>query len=95
MKDIFLGLLTMVLSITSLLGLIHDANYYGLTAEVIELNYADDVVTVCDANGFTWEFTGCEDYFKGDLVSMVMNDKGTDFIDDDKIVSVRYSGFER
>lgn len=93
MKDLLISLIISVLSITSMLGIIHDTNYYGLTAEVVELNYIEDTVTVRDANGFLWDFYGCEDYDTGDLVSMVMNDKGTDFIDDDKVVNVRYSGF--
>lgn len=92
-KDLLVGFVILVLSFTSMIGIIHDTNYYGLTAEIIELDYESDTVTVMDANGFTWDFKGCEDYFKGDLVSLVMDDRGTDFIYDDKIVNDRYSGY--
>lgn len=93
MRDILTGLIIAILSFTTLIPFVNKANYYGLAAEVVELNYITDEVTVRDANGFTWVYSGCEDYDTGDIVTMVMNDKGTDFIEDDKIVNVRYSGF--
>ncbi len=68
-------------------------NYYAMTAVVADLNYEKDTVTVVNANGFTWSFSGTEDWELGDVASLVMNDNGTEIIFDDEIVSVRYSGY--
>lgn len=68
---------------------------YPATAEVVELDRAADLVTVETASGIAYGFYGCEDYFPGDLVSMIMDDNGTpETILDDKIIDCRYSGYQ-
>ena len=69
------------------------ANAYALTAQVIEIDYANDIVTVEDFNGNTWQFSGTEDWELLDCVSLVMNDHGTDTIVDDIIVDIKYDGW--
>ena len=64
---------------------------YPSTAIVVSVDRENDVVTCVDGNGEKWEFTEADDWLVGDLVSMLMNDKGTPSIYDDEIVSVRYS----
>lgn len=68
-------------------------NYYPKTAVVVAFGVRDDLVVAEDANGQRWCFTGIEDYCIGDMVSMIMDDMGTDIIYDDEIVNVRYSGY--
>ena len=68
-------------------------NYYAMTAIVSDLDYAGDTVTVENATGFTWCFSGTEDWDIGDVASLVMDDNGTEIIMDDLVVSVRYSGY--
>ena len=70
-----------------------DTGLYAHTAVIVEFNYDEDVVVVEDAVGFLWEFEGIEDYFVGDVVSMLMWDNGTESIFDDVILDVVYSGF--
>lgn len=71
------------------------AEIYPKTARIvnIRLEGTKDVVTLEDSNGFTWEYDGVEDYYLGDLVSLIMDDNGTEIISDDKIISHRYSGY--
>lgn len=65
-------------------------NYYPLFTTVI--NVENDIVTLEDNNGFTWEFEGAEDWIVGDICTCIMNDNGTEKIFDDVIVQTRYDG---
>ena len=40
-----------------------------------------------------WQFKGVEDWGIGDVCSCIMSDNGTELIDDDKIVKVKYDGW--
>ena len=71
-----------------------DTGFYAHTAVIVEFNYDEDVVVVEDAIGFLWEFEGVEDYFVGDVVSMLMWNNGTESIFDDIILDVVYSGYQ-
>ena len=56
-------------------------------------NITGDIVTMETSTGHTYEMDGAEDYMVGDLVSLIMNDNGTESITDDAIVSARYAGY--
>lgn len=66
---------------------------YPATMVVTEINRATDVITMETATGHMYEMTGAEDYMVGDLVSLIMDDKGTQEIADDAILDARYSGW--
>lgn len=68
-------------------------NYYPNTAIVIDFNEAEDLVICEDSAGNIWEFKGIEDWDEGDLVSMLIDGKGTPKIFDDEILLVRYGGW--
>ena len=78
------------------------AMYEGLyphTAIVSEINTIDDgilpytEVIVVDAAGRSWAFyDDQEDWFVGDLCSMIMFDNGTEIVHDDEVISARYAG---
>lgn len=68
-------------------------NFYAQTTIVEEVHEANDLVTVRDFNGNLWQFKGIEDWEAGDICSIIFNSKGTENIEDDEIVSVRYSGW--
>lgn len=69
-------------------------NTYPKSAYVVDLDYETDTVTVEDSTGNLWGFYGCENYTKGDIVAMTMNNNGTpENIYDDKIISVSFSGW--
>ena len=64
--------------------------YYPLTTKVIKVE--NDTVTIKDNNGFIWEFKGSEDWEVKDICTCIMNDKGTQTIFDDEIVTTKYDG---
>ena len=67
---------------------------YPQTAQVSNLDYATNTVTITTATGISYSFSGIEDYTIGDLVSVIMDSNNTkDYILDDKILKVQYSGF--
>lgn len=59
---------------------------YPLTTIVVELDKANDIVVCEDFNGNLWEFYETDDWFVGDICSIIMNDNGTDDIRDDVII---------
>ena len=65
---------------------------YGLTGVVVNLSRGTDTVTIMDCNGNYWQFKGVEDYEIDDIVSCVVDTKGTDLIKDDEIIAARYGG---
>ena len=66
---------------------------YPMTALVMELDEAQDLVYCEDYSGNIWVFSGVDDWCEGDLVSMMMYDNGTAEIEDDEILEIRYSGW--
>ena len=69
-------------------------HYYANTAVVTEIDYANNLVTVEDSTGNTWQFTETEDWKFSDTCSMLMDSKGTPNINDDEIIQVTYCAFE-
>lgn len=70
-----------------------DGQLYPQTCKIIEIDKSKDIVTMEDNTGHRWEFYGVEDWEINDCVSAIMNDCGTASILDDKVVSVKYSGW--
>lgn len=66
---------------------------YPMTAVVVELDEERDEVICIDFNGNEWAFSEIEDWEVGNIVSMIMDDMGTEMIFDDEILSVRYGGW--
>lgn len=67
--------------------------FYPRAGIVTALDRSADLVTVTDAAGYDWQFTGVEDWERGDLAALLMDDNGTpDSILDDRVTEVRYSG---
>ena len=66
---------------------------YPTTMEVIHLD-GDDLYLM-NATGHVYILTGVEDYEVGDLVSLIMFSNDTPSIEDDCIISARYSGYTK
>ena len=67
------------------------AHIYPETAVIIEIN--DETIIAYSANGNRFTIHASpEDWFPGDLVSLVMYDNNTDIVYDDVILQIRYSG---
>ena len=63
---------------------------YPETGKVVEICNDEVVVETCTGNLFA--FCGAEDWFIGDCVSMIMDSCGTLNVEDDVIITVKYSG---
>lgn len=85
----------MLIVVVSMLiaGFIFDkpSRQYALCGKVDRIE--NDVVSFVDANGFSWSFSGVDDWEIGDGVACVMDDNGTETIFDDEILSVNYFRF--
>lgn len=69
-------------------------HYYANTAVVTEIDYTNNLVTVEDSAGNTWQFTETEDWEFSDTCSILMDSKGTSSVSDDEIIQVTYCAFE-
>ena len=84
-----------VLAIVTLATTLFNKGYlYPTVMEVTNVDYKKDIVTMQTCTGFVYQFKGTEDYYKDDLVAVVMFNNGTPkTIKDDKIIAHRYSGY--
>lgn len=87
-------LLAAVLVIGYKLG-IQNYEMKGVVTEVIQPcdEYPEGLVTFMDSTKHKWSFEGSEDWLEYDLVNAEMCDQGTDWIEDDKIIHVYYTGY--
>lgn len=66
---------------------------YAMTCKVVATDREYDTLVLKDSTGNLWALEGCEDWQVNDCCAVVMNDKGTDSIYDDEIVSLRYQAW--
>lgn len=90
MKKTMMILVALILTVVALTT---NAEIYPKTAKVIEVNEAEDLVTIETCTGITYTFEGCEDWAEGDGVSLIMDNNGTDSILDDCILMAEYTGW--
>lgn len=63
---------------------------YPETGKVVEI--CNDTVSVETYTGNVFEFYGAEDWMIGDCISLIMDGCGTAEVNDDVIITVKYSG---
>ena len=63
---------------------------YPETGKVVEI--CNDTVSVETSTENLFEFYGSEDWMVDDIVSMIMDSCGTTNVEDDVIITVKYSG---
>lgn len=69
------------------------SHIYPQTAIITDISESTETITVTCSNGNRFAFHSApEDWFCGDLVSLIMHDNNTDTVQDDKILQIRYSG---
>lgn len=68
------------------------SDLYPMTGIVTHVSHSTDTVTIQDSNSNLWQFTGAEDWHKGDIASCLMNNNKTPEISDDIIVKAEYNG---
>ena len=93
LEKIAFALIALVLIVTMIIVVVpkKKTETYPQTMVVVKVN--NDVVTLADFNGFTYEFKGAEDWMVGDICSCIMDDNGTEKVLDDKIIDTKYSGY--
>ena len=67
--------------------------YYSTVGRVVGYDRPSDTLYVETVDGNVWEYGGVEDWEYDDLCSIVFCDNGTDEIEDDEIVYMRYIGY--
>ena len=93
------SLITIVIITSFIIALIIMAtymsnNFHARTAMITEINEENNIITMTCGNGNMFEVSmEIEDFMVGDLCSMIMYDYGTEYVDDDKVVSVWYEGY--
>lgn len=70
------------------------ADFYPETAIVREVSATTDLVVVETCTGNLFVFRGAEDWMEGDAVSLIMDSRATDMVEDDEIVSTKYAGWK-
>lgn len=99
-RKLLMATLTVTLSISALFigRAVQKATYNQHTyplSTVIECVNGNEIIAK-DFNGNLWTFTdNTEDWYKGDICSLIMHDNYTDIIYDDTIIKAQYSGFVR
>lgn len=83
---------TIVAAVALVFALANAKIIYPMAYIVTDINNAENTVTISDANGFTYEFEGVEDYMVGDIVACIMYSGEDEHIFDDEIVYHRYVG---
>lgn len=68
------------------------AEHYAKTALVVEIDKKADCVVCVDYDGEEWVFDGAKGWHVNDIVSLLMDDKGTDSIYDDEIINAFFGG---
>lgn len=82
------------IELAAVIALLAQGVIYPSTMVITHVDYFTDTVIVENATGFQYHFEGVEDLIPGDVVSVVMYNNGTPWsIEDDEVVSARYSGF--
>lgn len=66
-------------------------NIYPECGIVTEIETNTVTIEMCNGNQF--QFEGCEDYEKGDLIAVTFYDNGTKSVTDDIILDTKYVGY--
>jgi len=66
---------------------------YPATMLVLEIDRSSDTVLMATESGHAYAFYGVEDYEVDDILSVLMFDSFSPYVQDDRVITVQYSGF--
>lgn len=93
--SLFMFIIVSVLAAVALFNLLESCDNVELYAETAKIvNIDRDIITLETFTGNMFTFEGAEDWQVGDCVSLIMDSRETERIDDDEILRVCYSGWE-
>lgn len=75
-----------------LMTLLLSVNFYPDAMMVVDVTEDEVVLEAANGNLFSMTSEG-EDWEKGDIVAVILNDNGTEVVYDDEIVSAKYAGY--
>lgn len=88
MKKFFNTILTLAIVFTFTLNF----NYYSTVGRVVGYDTLSDTLFI-KSDGHIWEYAEIQDWDINDMCSMVFCDNGTEEIEDDEVVYMRYIGY--
>lgn len=90
MKKLMILILAIVIIACTTCSCGKSSTLYPETGKVVEI--CKDTVSVETYTGNVFEFYGSEDWMIGDCISLIMDGCGTAEVNDDAIITVKYSG---
>lgn len=93
----FLGIVLAISMVISTSTFARETTTYPETGIITAIDFADDysgcLLEIIVANGNIFEYYSEDcDWWYNDLVSMIMDDMGTELVYDDEIIMIQYSG---
>lgn len=73
--------------------LIENGNIYSQSLKVAEIQKENDLVIFETSTGYRFNYKGIEDIQPGEIYSVIFWNNATENIQDDSILSIRFSGF--
>ena len=90
------GIIIILTTIIIVMSVVVTNNFYSRVAMITEIDEENNLITVTCGNGNIFSFYDTdEDWYVGDLCSLIMFDSGTEIVYDDKVVCSRYGGYLR
>jgi len=91
----FVVVWSVIVAIAILMGIAAcaSAEQYPQTFVVDRINREQNYMILIDFNGNEWIYENVEDFDCGDIVAVIMEERGTPTIYDDEIVKIRYTGY--
>lgn len=86
-------LITITIALVALFALLTNsamAELYPSCAVVMIVDRDSNIVLFKDIMGRSWKMRGCEDWHPLDFAALLMDDNGTSFVKDDRIVRATY-----
>ena len=86
-------IITITIALVALFALLTNsamAEMYPSMAVVMVVDRDSDIVLMKDVMGRTWKMRGCEDWEPLYIAALMMDDRGTPYVKDDKIVKAYY-----
>lgn len=91
---LLLVVVMLIMEFVSLKANAKEREIYPNAGIITELDYENDIVYFTDFSGEVWSFYGIEDLLEGDIVAVIMQDKGKpNYIWDDAVIDIRYVGY--
>lgn len=91
---LLLVVVMLIMEFVSLKANAKERELYPNAGIITEIDEANDIVYFTDFSGNIWSFYGIEDLLEGDIVAVIMADKGKpEYIYDDEVVDIRYIGY--